>query len=126
MSPRFGSLPDAALLREQLSRAIDGSLSLAEKLAAKERDYGGPPLDPPPSKVLWFDDEATGAVVLELRAADRIGLLHRVAGALEQCGADVQWARVSTLGATVVDSFSIAGNDLDRRRIERAVLDAAR
>ncbi|NGY57695.1 [protein-PII] uridylyltransferase [Lentzea sp. NEAU-D13] len=126
VSPRFGSLPDASLLREQLSRAIEGSLPLADKLAAKERDYGGPPLDPPPAKVLWFDDEATGAVVLELRAADRIGLLHRVAGALEQCGADVQWARVSTLGATVVDSFSIAGADLDRRRIERAVLDAAR
>ncbi|SER18015.1 MULTISPECIES: [protein-PII] uridylyltransferase [Lentzea] len=126
VSPRFGSLPDATLLREQLSRAIEGSLPLADKLAAKERDYGGPPVDPPPSKVLWFDDEATGAVVLELRAADRIGLLHRVAGALEQCGADVQWARVSTLGATVVDSFSIAGDDLDRRRIERAVLDAAR
>ncbi|MDX8048347.1 [protein-PII] uridylyltransferase [Lentzea sp. BCCO 10_0798] len=126
VSPRFGSLPDATLLREQLSRAIEGSLSLADKLTAKERDYGGPPLDPPPAKVLWFDDEATGAVVLELRAADRIGLLHHVAGALEQCGADVQWARVSTLGATVVDSFSIAGADLDRRRIERAVLDAAR
>ncbi|MFD4671664.1 [protein-PII] uridylyltransferase [Lentzea sp. NPDC058450] len=126
VSPRFGSLPDAKLLREQLTRAIEGSLPLADKLAAKERDYGGPPLDPPPARVLWFDDEATGAVVLELRAADRIGLLHRVAGALEQCGADVQWARVSTLGATVVDSFSIAGEDLDKRRIERAVLDAAR
>ncbi|MGI5505319.1 [protein-PII] uridylyltransferase [Lentzea sp. CA-135723] len=126
VSPRFGSLPDANLLREQLTRAIEGSLPLADKLAAKERDYGGPPQDPPPARVLWFDDEATGAVVLELRAADRIGLLHRVAGALEQCGADVQWARVSTLGATVVDSFSIAGEDLDRRRIERAVLEAAR
>ncbi len=126
VSPRFGSLPDASLLREQLARAIEGSLPLAEKLAAKERDYGGPPLDPPPAKVLWFDDEATGAVVLELRAADRIGLLHKIAGALEQCGVDVQWARVSTLGATVVDSFSIVGTNLDRRRIERAVLDAAR
>ncbi|MCG8928395.1 [protein-PII] uridylyltransferase [Lentzea sp. CC55] len=126
VSPRFGSLPDAALLREQLTRAVEGSLPLADELAAKERDYGGPPLDPPPARVLWFDDEATGAVVLELRAADRIGLLHRVAGALEQCGVDVRWARVSTLGATVVDSFSIAGADLDRRRIERAVLDAAR
>jgi [protein-PII] uridylyltransferase len=125
VSPRFGSLPDASLLREQLSRAIEGSLPLAEKLAAKERDYGGPPIDPPPAKVLWFDDEATGAVVLELRAADRIGLLHRVAGALEQCGVDVQWARVSTLGATVVDSFSITATDLDRKRVERAVLDAA-
>jgi len=39
---------------------------------------------------------------------------------------DVRWARVSTLGATVVDSFSIAGADLDRKQIERAVLAAAR
>jgi [protein-PII] uridylyltransferase len=129
VSPRFGSLPDATLLREQLTRAVEGSLPLAEKLAAKERDYGGPPLDPPPAKVLWFDDEATGAVVLELRAADRIGLLHHVADALERCGVDIRWARVSTLGGTVVDSFSLATDTgpLDaplRRKIERTVLAA--
>jgi [protein-PII] uridylyltransferase len=129
VSPRFGSMPDAALLREQLARAVDGSLSLADKLAAKERDYGGPPQDPPPARVLWFDDEATGAVVLELRAADRIGLLHLVADALEQCGVDIRWARVATLGGTVVDSFSLATDDgpLDttlRQKIERMVLAA--
>ncbi|KAA2260727.1 [protein-PII] uridylyltransferase [Solihabitans fulvus] len=132
VSPRFGSLPDVTLLREQLTRALEGSLPLAEKLVAKEQDYGGPPIDPPPVKVLWFDDEASGAVVLELRAADRIGLLHRVADALERCGMDVLWARVATLGGTVVDSFSLAvdgGETLDsatRRAVERAVLDAAR
>jgi [protein-PII] uridylyltransferase len=129
VSPRFGSMPDVALLREQFTRVVDGTLPLAEKLAAKERDYGGPPQDPPPPRVLWFDDEASGAVVLELRAADRIGLLHRVAGALEDCGADVRWARVATLGGTVVDSFSVtAAADLDaalRRTVERAVLAAA-
>ncbi|WP_367136364.1 [protein-PII] uridylyltransferase [Saccharothrix sp. HUAS TT1] len=130
VSPRFGSLPDVALLREQLTRALDGSLPLADKLAAKERDYGGPPQDPPPPRVLWFDDESTGAVVLELRAADRIGLLHRVADALERSGVDVVWARVSTLGSTVVDSFAVTVPDgvtaEHRRRIERAVLSAAR
>ncbi|AXX33250.1 [protein-PII] uridylyltransferase [Actinosynnema pretiosum subsp. pretiosum] len=124
VSPRFGSLPDVALLREQFARAVDGSLPLAEKLAAKERDYGGPPLDPPPARVLWFDDESTGSVVLELRAADRIGLLHRVADALERCGLDVRWARVATLGGTVVDSFAITSEsgDVDRVAVERAVL----
>jgi len=110
---------------------VDGSLALADKLAAKERDYGGPPQDPPPAKVLWFDDEATGAVVLELRAADRIGLLHHVAAALEECGVDILWARVATLGGTVVDSFSLtaAGGGFDstlRKKIERLVLAAAR
>jgi [protein-PII] uridylyltransferase len=118
------------LLREQLTRALDGSLALADKLAAKERDYGGPPQDPPPPRVLWFDDESTGAVVLELRAADRIGLLHHVADALEQSGVDIVWARVSTLGSTVVDSFAITVPDgidaAGRRKIERAVLLAAR
>ncbi|QFZ22768.1 [protein-PII] uridylyltransferase [Saccharothrix syringae] len=130
VSPRFGSLPDVTLLREQLTRAVDGSLPLADKLTAKERDYGGPPQDPPPPRVLWFDDESTGAVVLELRAADRIGLLHRVADALERSGVDVVWARVSTLGSTVVDSFALtAAGGLDaagRREVERAVLLAAR
>ncbi|GGM39950.1 bifunctional uridylyltransferase/uridylyl-removing enzyme [Longimycelium tulufanense] len=125
VSPRFGSPPEAALLREQLQRALDGSLPLDERLAAKERDYGGPPQDPPPPRLLWFDDEATGAVVLELRATDRIGLLHRVAAALESCGVDVRWARASTYGATAVDAFCLdTGSRLlptQRRKIEREV-----
>jgi [protein-PII] uridylyltransferase len=112
-------------------------------LARKERDYA--PVVPPGEtvatpRVLWFDDEATGGVVLELRATDRIGMLHRVAAALEGSGADVRWARVATLGASVVDSFGLvsathpeASDDPDeilstarRREVEQAVLTAAR
>ena len=71
--------------------------------------------------MLWFDDEATGAVVLELRGTDRIGLLHRVAAALEGGDADLRWARVATLGASVVDSFGLADRPGvgTRRRGER-------
>jgi [protein-PII] uridylyltransferase len=134
VSPRFGGLPDVKLLRSDLVRVFDGSLRLAEALARKERDYApiSPSGEPPaPPRVLWFDDEATGAVVLELRGTDRIGLLHRVAAALEECGADLRWTRVSTLGASVVDAFCLAGNGgtigtMERRRIEKAVLTAAR
>jgi [protein-PII] uridylyltransferase len=131
VTPRFGGLPDARLLRSDLVRALDGALVLGEALARKERDYAptraGEPTAPP--RVLWFDDEATGGVVLELRGADRIGLLHRVAAALERCGTDVRWARVATLGASVVDSFGLAGTPdgpAARRAVERAVLEAAR
>jgi [protein-PII] uridylyltransferase len=132
VTPRFGALPDPALLRESLVRSLDGTLALTEALAGKERDYATAAAgeDPPP-RVLWFDDEATGAVVLELRAHDRIGLLHRVAAALESCGADIRWAKVATLGRSVVDSFCLAtahGDPLDpatRRRTEHAVLTAA-
>ena len=85
VTPRFGGYPDPALLRSDLVRVLDGSLALDEALARKERDYApaasaGEP--PAPARVLWFDDEATGAVVMELRGTDRIGLLHRVAAAL--------------------------------------------
>src|SRR4029079_9542122 len=101
VSPRFGGLPDPALLRAELARVLDGTLALDEALARKERDYA-PVLPPgelaPPARVLWFDDEATGGVVLELRTTDRIGMLHRVAAALEHCGADVAWARGGTPG----------------------------
>ena len=136
VSPRFGSLPDPALLRADLVRVLDGSMALDEALARKERDYA--PMNPAgdtavPPRVLWFDDEATGAVVLELRGTDRIGLLHRVAAALEGCEITVRWARVATLGASVVDSFCLDGSARggslppgERRRITRAVLAAVR
>jgi [protein-PII] uridylyltransferase len=138
VSPRFGSLPDAGLLREQFSRAISGSLPLAEKLAAKERDYASELDDPPESRVLWFADEADGGVeskdvVLELRAPDRLGLLHSTAEALERCGANILWARAMQVGGTAISSFSLAStspangdtNSEDwRREIERAVLAA--
>ena len=136
VSPRFGGLPDPALLRSDLTRVLDGGLTLSEALRRKERDYA--PIAatverPPPPRVLWFDDEATGALVVELRGTDRIGLLHHVAAALEGCDVDLRWARVATLGASVVDSFGLAAPAVTghlgppaRRKIEQAMLAAAR
>ncbi|HSL08770.1 MAG TPA: [protein-PII] uridylyltransferase [Pseudonocardiaceae bacterium] len=133
VSPRFGRPPDVALLRQDLVRALDGSLQLADRLAAKERDYGETGFHEVETRVLWFDDEATGAEILELRTTDRIGLLHRVAAALESSAVTVRWARVATLGSSVVDSFCITGSDghsalppQARELVEQAVLNAAR
>jgi [protein-PII] uridylyltransferase len=115
VSPRFGRGPDPALLRADVARVLAGTLPLAEKLAAKEEAYAGRTAAvagfPPPPRLLWFDDAATDATVLELRAADSIGLLHRVTAALERCGLDVRTARVSTLGGAVVDAFYLVGPD---------------
>jgi [protein-PII] uridylyltransferase len=125
VSPRFGRGPEPALLRADVARALAGSLPLAEKLAAKERAYGHRQGQPP--RVLWFDGAATDATVLELRAADAAGLLHRVTAALERCRLDVRGARVSTLGGAVVDAFYVVGSDggpVTDPAVRRAVTDA--
>jgi [protein-PII] uridylyltransferase len=134
VTPRFGGYPDPALLRSDLVRVLAGTLALDEALARKERDYApaASSTEPPaPARVLWFDDEATGAVVMELRGTDRIGLLHRVAAAVAACEVTLRWARVSTLGASVVDAFCLDTGDgtvpiPQRREVEKAVLAAAR
>jgi [protein-PII] uridylyltransferase len=73
-------------------------------------------------------DRATDATILELRAADDVGLLYRVAHALELAGADVRAARISPLGSDVVDAFYLVGEltvAAARSTVETAVLAAA-
>ncbi|TLW90911.1 [protein-PII] uridylyltransferase [Saccharomonospora piscinae] len=129
-SPVFGGPPDPTLLRDQFARAVAGRLDLRARLAEKERAYAGVAATPR-AAVLWFDDEAADdAVVLELRAVARIGLLHRVARALDEHGARVRWAKAAELGGGVVDSFAVspsrgAPDAAWRARLERAVLEAA-
>ena len=129
VEPRFGSRPDPAVVRGDLVRAIDGSLLLADRLAAKERAYDRGVLRRPPT-VHWFDGEATDATVVELRADDALGLLYRVTLALERCRVDIRSARVSSLGGSVVDAFYVTtpgGAPIpkrQRRDIEAALISA--
>jgi [protein-PII] uridylyltransferase len=132
VQPRFGSLPDATLVRQDLVRAIDGTLGLSDRLATKERAYARErPITRRPPAVVWFDDEATDATVLELRADDAIGLLYRVTAALERCNVDIRSARVSSLGGAVVDAFYLTTGNGDpippehRRIIEVCLISTA-
>jgi [protein-PII] uridylyltransferase len=78
-------------------------------------------------RVVWQRDVATDAVVLELRAADSPGLLYRVTHALDEAGAEIRAARISTLGSDVVDAFYLAGawsSAAERDRVQAAVLAA--
>ncbi|PZS01753.1 MAG: hypothetical protein DLM56_14020 [Pseudonocardiales bacterium] len=128
--PRFGSPPDADRLAADLRRALSGQLSVDARLRAVERSYPNRDgLGVPAARALWFDDAATDATVLEVRAGDSIGLLHRVTAAMERSGLQVRDARVSTLGRAVVDSFyvvdpvgrAVVGR---RQRAEAAILAA--
>ncbi|MEE2033780.1 [protein-PII] uridylyltransferase [Rhodococcus chondri] len=136
--PRFGAPPAAELLRQELMRARSGDLDLLAELDAKDRAAreGRLPERPEqavpgtysqaPPRLIWFDASDPGQVLLELRAEDRIGLLCRLADAFERAGADVRWARVTTLGTTVVDAFCVDPRGADtkaaRERLEQALL----
>jgi [protein-PII] uridylyltransferase len=113
VEPRFGRMPDPALVREDLARAMTGSLGLIDKLREKERTYGRrtPEAERRSPAVLWFEDEATDATILEFRGEDEIGLLCRITAALERCGVDVRSARVSSVAGSVVDAFYVTDRD---------------
>jgi [protein-PII] uridylyltransferase len=104
VEPRFGRVPDPALLRAELAHALAGELPLADRLREKERAYAER-RSPRPPTLSWFDDQATDATVLEIRTEDSIGLLTRITAALERSGTDVRSARIATLGRSVVGSF---------------------
>ncbi len=132
VAPRFGSLPDWSLVQVDLRRAIDGELDLVSVLANREAAYAprvGLPRDPP--RVRIVDGASESATVVEVHAADAMGVLHRITSALAATGLDVRTAHISTLGTDVVDSFYVVGEDglalrdpAVRGRIEREVLAA--
>jgi [protein-PII] uridylyltransferase len=131
--PRFGRPPVPEILADGVRAALEGSLPLAERLRQRERDYSQDGAAGAPPRVSWFDAEATGVTSLvEVRAADRAGLLHRLTAALAEAGLDVSSATVETLGADAVDAFYVhdhSGAPLDaggRERAERALVAAAR
>ncbi|MCW2599965.1 MAG: (Protein-PII) uridylyltransferase [Frankiales bacterium] len=107
VSPRFGALPDWTLVRDDLRHALDGSLPLEERLAAREAAYARRDTPVAPSTVRLVDGASDTATVVEVRAPDELGLLHRIASVLERYDLDVRSAHISTLGADVVDAFYV-------------------
>lgn len=108
----YGDLPQAARLRQDLVRALDGSLDVPKRLAEREaacpRRRGR---EAPPPRVTVARGGSSTATVLEVRARDAPGLLHRIGRALEEAGVGVRSARISTLGGNAVDAFYVVGPD---------------
>ncbi|TPQ17634.1 [protein-PII] uridylyltransferase, partial [Streptomyces sporangiiformans] len=110
VAAEYGSLPQAARLRADLVRALEGSLDIAGRLA--ERDAAYPRrrgIVAPPPRVTVASAGSRLATVIEVRAHDAPGLLHRIGRALEQANVLVRSAHVSTLGANAVDAFYVTG-----------------
>jgi [protein-PII] uridylyltransferase len=110
VAAEYGSLPQAARLRSDLVRALDGSLDIAGRLA--ERDAAYPRrrgVVAPAARVSVHPAASRLATVIEVRSQDAPGLLFRIGKALEDASVQVRSAHVSTLGANAVDAFYVTG-----------------
>jgi [protein-PII] uridylyltransferase len=105
-----GTWPDTAKLREDLAAVLSDRTAIGERLSERERVYPlrrGSAAHLPVSEVSVDNEASETATVLEVRAPDEIGLLHRITRALFVADLDVASARVSTLGEMVVDAFYV-------------------
>lgn len=121
VAAEYGSLPQAARLRADLVRALDGSLDIRARLAEREAAYPRRRgVKAPPPRVTVAAAGSRRATVIEVRAQDAPGLLHRIGRALEQSAVRVRSAHVSTLGANAVDAFYVTGTDGEQLSPDRA------
>jgi [protein-PII] uridylyltransferase len=121
--PRFGTGPDWSLVRAELARGLDEPGALSARVARSAAAYPTPPYAQPPA-VTWVD-VGVSEPVLEVRAPDGLGVLHRIAAAIALADGDVHSARCQTLGADVVDTFTVAHlDDAARDLVARSVLAA--
>uniref|UniRef100_A0AAU2V1F3 Bifunctional uridylyltransferase/uridylyl-removing enzyme n=1 Tax=Streptomyces sp. NBC_00003 TaxID=2903608 RepID=A0AAU2V1F3_9ACTN len=112
VAAEYGSLPQAARLRADLVRALDGSLDIEGRLAEREAAYPRRRgVQAPPPRVTVAPSASRHATVIEVRAQDVPGLLHRIGHALETAGVRVRSAHVSTLGSNAVDAFYVTDTE---------------
>jgi [protein-PII] uridylyltransferase len=127
VEPARGHWPDWERVADQLEATLRGTLSLSERLAEQERVYAGGrravAARPVATQVTVDNAASTTCSVVDVRAEDSLGLLHRITASLFDEGLDVVAARVSTLGHEVVDAFYVrdksGGKVTDPERIRR-------
>ncbi len=106
---RFAVQAPATLRWQRLGADLDaawaGRLAVEARLERKARDYR--PVSPVEPDVRVLPDESAHSTVVEVRAADALGLLHAIAAALGDLDLDVRVAKIDTLGDRVVDTFYV-------------------
>ncbi|SEE86260.1 UTP--GlnB (protein PII) uridylyltransferase, GlnD [Jiangella alba] len=121
---RRGEGPDGVRLREDVARALAGHLDLTTRLAARAAEWRGRVIQHARPQVQLLRDVSADATVLEVRAHDEPGLLHRLATALSGAAVDIRSAVVGTLGSEAIDVFYLVDGDTGGPLGERAEQDA--
>lgn len=110
-------------VRETLGKAMTGDLDLAQRLADKRAVYpAGAGVTPPTIRVF----SRRNGLTVDIRAHDRIGLLHDLAAALARLNLEVELAKIDTRGNEAVDVFEVRDrSSIPAEEIRLALLTAA-
>ncbi len=115
LEPERGREPDWDKVGADLRAALVDAASIREQLAARSARYSTfsrPTAARPADARVFVDNHATTvATIVEVRAADGIGVLARITDAIASCDVRVEQAYVSTLGHEVVDTFYVTAPD---------------
>jgi [protein-PII] uridylyltransferase len=117
-------VPAPATLETALRRLADGDRSVLDRLARRDAGYRPPAGTPSRPRVVLLPGASADATVLEVRAADRPGLLYAVGAALAGLGVDLRSAHVATHAGQAVDVLYVAepgGGLLTPARVAAAV-----
>ena len=100
--------PSAEELAALVDQAVAGQLDLAGRLAQRRASYASRrprSAVPPTTKVTHLPDASSRSAVIEVRAPDRLGLLHELSAVFNAQALDVRAARVATVGDLAFDVF---------------------
>ena len=123
---RWGRILDA------VPRALAGEFPVDERLAETRATYHAVPRVRIPTTVHIDNTDSERYSIVEVHAADRLGLLYVLTRTLHELSLDIHLAKVDTIGAEVVDAFYVLrenGRRVDepdeiervQRRIEEAI-----
>jgi [protein-PII] uridylyltransferase len=107
----YGDLPPVATLLTALRRMAGGDPTVLARLDRRDAAYRigrGVPAQP---RAVLVPGASQSASVVEVRAADRPGLLHALGRALARGGVDVRSAHVATHAGQAVDTLYLAEPD---------------
>jgi [protein-PII] uridylyltransferase len=115
VEPERDREPDWDQFAVDLRAALVDPTTIREQLAARQRRYHSfsrPTAARPAEPQVFVDNDATSAAtIVEVRAADGIGVLARITDVFAGHGVRVEQAYVSTLGHEVIDTFYVTSPD---------------
>ena len=122
--PTSGTV-DWERVEEAGHKALDGRMALTARVRQRAQSYGRYrrrlSASPPRTDVVIDNEISEVATVVEVHAADTVGLLFWITQALAELRLDIRSAKIQTFGPQAVDSFYVC--DMAGRKLaEKALL----